>query len=128
VSAEAPPSTRAAEYPAAAPLPDLSFRKVKIVTTQGEGTREVEVNLMFLEDRVGVSPAGGGATFRSVRYQDVTRATYAREEKQRVFGKSTKHLLTVETAGEPLVLRLDEKDIDAVIRAFEARAKKTVGR
>jgi hypothetical protein len=128
VSADSPPSRRPTEHPAAAPLPDLSFRKVKIVTTQGERTREVDVNLMFLEDRVGVSPAGGGATFRSVRYKDVTRATYAREEKQRLFGKSAKHLLTIETAGDPLVLRLDEKSFDAVIRAFEARAKKTVGR
>jgi hypothetical protein len=117
--------------PATAPsvaLPNVSFLKIKHVTRQGEGTREVDVNLMFLEDRVGVSPANGGATIRSVRYQDVTRATYEREERRRLFGRSAKHLLTIETTGDPLVLRLDKGNFDAVIRAFEARAKKTVER
>jgi len=128
VPAEPPPTTPATERQAAAPLPDLSFLKIKLVTRQGEGTREVDVHVMFLEDRVGVSPMGGSATFRSVLYRDMTRATYAREEKRRLFGKSAKHLLTIETAGEPLVLRLDKENFDAVIRAFEGRAKKTVER
>jgi hypothetical protein len=128
VSAAPPPSTPATERPAAAPLPDLSFRKVKIVTRQGDDTREADVMLMFLDDRVAVSPPGGGATLRSVRYLDVTSATYAREQKKRLFIKNSKHLLTIETAGEPLVLRLDNDNFNAVIRAFEARAQKTVER
>jgi hypothetical protein len=127
VPAEPPPTTPATERQAA-PLPDVSFLKIKLVTRQGEGTREVNVNVTFLEDRVGVAPAGGGETIRSVRYQDVTRAIYARGEKQRLFGKSVKHLLTIETAGDPLLLRLDKENFDAVIRAFEGHARKVVER
>jgi hypothetical protein len=125
---EAPPPVPATERQAPAPLPGVSFLKVRLVTEQGGKAREVDVNLMFLQDGLGVSPAGGGAAIRSVRYQDVTRATYEREDRRRLFGKSAKHLLTIETAGDPLVLRLDKGNFDAVIGAFEERAKKTVQR
>jgi hypothetical protein len=132
----APPSAPAsAPEPKAAPstapdvvLPDTSYRKVKIVTQQGEGTREIDVNLMFLEDRVGVAPSAGGATFRSVRYRDITSASYAREQRKRLFIKTSKHLLTIETATEPLILRLDKDNFDAIIRQLESRSKKAVER
>jgi hypothetical protein len=109
-------------------LPELSFRKVKIVTELDTGTREIEVNLMFQDDRLGVSPAGGGATFRTVRYRDVQSASYAKAQKKRLFIKSSKHLLTIETADQPLVLRLDKDNFEAIITALEARTSKTVER
>jgi len=127
VAAEpAPPPV--VEQPKEPPPPDVSFLKVKLMVGQGEKTREVDVNLLFLEDRIGVAPERGGATIRTVRYQDVVKASYEREERRRLFGRSAKHLLTIETSNEPLVLRLDKDNFEAILRAFEAHAHMTVQR
>jgi hypothetical protein len=128
VPAEPSPLVTAAERQPEVRLPDVTFLKVKLLLGQGEKTREVDVSLVFLEDRVGVSPERGGTAIRSVRYQDVTRATYEREQRRRLFGTSARHLLTIETSGEPLFLRLDNSNVDAVIRAFEERSQKIVER
>jgi serine/threonine-protein kinase len=127
VAAEPPPPP-VVEQPKAPPPPDVSFLKVKLMVGQGEATREIDVNLLFLEDRIGVAPERGGATLRTVRYQDVVKASYQREQRRRLFGRSARHLLTIDTSTEPLVLRLDQDNVDAILRAFEAHAHMAVQR
>jgi len=128
VAAEPPPPPPVVEQPKAPPPPDVSFLKVKLMVGQGETTREIDVNLLFLEDRIGVAPERGGATLRTVRYQDVVKASYQREQRRRLFGRSARHLLTIDTSTEPLVLRLDQDNFDAILRAFEAHANMAVQR
>jgi hypothetical protein len=128
VPAEPSPVAPAAERPSDVRLPDVTFLKVKLLLAEGEKTREVDVNLLFLDDHVGVSPRQGGAVVRSVRYRDITRSTYEREQRRRLFRTSAQHLLTIETSGEPLFLRLDKSNVDAVIQALEERSRKIVER
>jgi hypothetical protein len=108
---------------------DRSFHGVKLVTQEGTAERVLDVVLIFGHDRLSVTPAGGGAALRSVRYGEVTRASYTKTEKKRLgLIPSAQHTLTIETGGEPLLLRLDKGAVDAILAAFEARSGKAVGR
>lgn len=109
-------------------LPDLSFQKVKLVTEEDGKDRETDVQLMFLAERMAIAPARGGAIFRSVPYGDAQGAGYTKAEKRRLFIKSSQHLFTVETAEGPLLLRLDNDNVEAILQAFEARTGKTIVR
>jgi hypothetical protein len=126
-AAEAPPSPKPP-----APVvtqPDVSFRKVKLVSQAGESENAVDVVLMFLEDRLTVTPTSGGTALRSVRYRDISGLTYAREEKKRLgLIKTAQHLLTVDARPAALLLRLDKDNVDAVLSAFESRTGKSVSR
>jgi len=129
-----PPAPAAALAPAAAgvpivSLPDVSFRKVKLVTQDGTSERTTDVVLLFVGDRLSVTPAAGGAAIRSVRYSEVVSASYAKAQKKRLgFIKSSQHLLTIEAGAEPLLLRLDKDNFGAVLAALEARSGKAVSR
>jgi hypothetical protein len=121
-----PPPSSAAP---AVNLPDVSFRKVRFLMQDGTSERATDVVLMFIADRLSVTPATGGATLRSVRYAEMASASYAKEQKKRLgFIKSSQHLLTVETTGGPLLLRLDKDNFGAILSALEARWGKVVSR
>jgi serine/threonine-protein kinase len=129
-----PPAPLAALATAAAgvpivSLPDVSFRKVKLVTQDGTSARTADVLLMFVGDRLSVTPAAGGSAIRSVRYSEVVSASYAKAQKKRLgFIKSSQHLLTIEGGAGPLLLRLDKDNVGAVLAALEARSGKAVSR
>lgn len=123
-----PPVTPRRAAPTAL-LPDVSFRKVKLVTQVGGAERDTDVILAFLEERMTVTPTGGGTSLRTVRYRDVVGASYAKAEKKRLgFIKSARHLFTIETGGDPMLLRLDGENFDAVLTAFETRSGTAVSR
>ena len=109
-------------------LPDLSFQKVKLVTEQDGKAREIDVQLMFLADRLAMAPARGGAIFRSVAYRTVGGGGYTRAEKRRLFIKSAQHMFTIDAADGPLLLRLDKENVEAILQAFEVRTGKSVVR
>ena len=122
-------SPPAAPAPAAAKVPDVSYRKVKLITQAGSSEKSTDVVLQFSDDRLSVTPAGGGAALRTVRYAEVTAASYSKAEKKRLgFIKSAQHLLAVETAGEPLLLRLDNDNVQPILAAIEARTGQVVSR
>jgi hypothetical protein len=129
-----PPARVAGPAPAAAgapvvSLPDVAFRKVKLVTQDGTSERTTDVVLMFVGDRLSVVPAAGGAAIRSVRCREVISASYAKGQKKRLgFIKSSQHLLTIEAGAEPFLLRLDKDNVGAVLEALEARSGKAVSR
>ncbi len=108
---------------------DRSFHGVKLLIRDGTAERTSDAVLIFGHDRLSVTPAGGGAALRSVRYSEIASASYTKTEKKRLgLIPRAQHTLTIETGGEPLLLRLDKGAVDAILAAFEARSGKAVGR
>ena len=132
--APAPPPAAAPESAAppsagAEKLPDVSYRKVKLVTRAGSSEKAADVVLLFSDDRVTVAPAGGGASLRTVRYAEITAASYSKAQKKRLgFIGSAQHLLEIGTAGEPLLLRLDKDNVAQILASVEARTGQAVKR
>jgi serine/threonine-protein kinase len=131
----AAPSTAPAAAPAGPPAeraertPDVSYRKVKLITQVGSSEKSTDVVLLFSDDRLNVTPPGGGAALRTVRYAEITAASYSKAQKKRLgFIKSAQHLLAIETAGEPLLLRLDDDNFRPILAALEARTGQAVSR
>jgi serine/threonine-protein kinase len=136
-----PPPTPPAAVPAAVPmteppaaprgerLPDVTYRKVKLVTQSGTSEKSTDVVLVFSDDRLSVTPAGGGAALRTLGYADITASSYSKAQKKRLgFIKSAQHLLEIDTAGEPLLLRLDKDNFEPILAALETRSGKAVSR
>jgi serine/threonine-protein kinase len=109
--------------------PDVSYRKVKLVTQAGSSEKSTDVVLLFSDDRISVTPADGGAALRTLSYAEITAASYSKAQKKRLgFIKSAQHLLEIETGGEPLLLRLDKDNFGQILSALEARSGKVVNR
>ena len=127
VPAATPPAPPAA--PRAEKLPDTTYRKVKLVTQSGSSEKSTDVVLLFSDDRLSVTPAGGGAALRTLGYAEIASASYSKAQKKRLgFIKSAQHLLEIETGGEPLLLRLDKDNFGQILSALEARSGKVVSR
>ena len=129
--AAAPSAATSAVPPAskAEKLPDMSYRKVRLITQAGSSEKSTDVVLLFSDDRLSVTPSGGGAALRTVRYAEITAASYSKAQKRRLgFIKSAQHLLELETAGEPLLLRLDNDNVQAILASIEARTGQAVSR
>ena len=127
VPAVEPPAPPAA--PRAEKLPDTTYRKVKLVTQSGSSEKSTDVVLLFSDDRLSVTPDGGGAALRTLSYAEITAASYSKAQKKRLgFIKSAQHLLEIETAGEPLLLRLDKDNFEPILAALETRSGKAVSR
>jgi hypothetical protein len=118
--------------PAVAPAersPDVSYRKVKLVTQAGSSEKSIDVVLVLSDDRLSVTPDGGGAALRTVRYAEITAASYSKAQKRRLgFIRSSQHLLALETAAEPLLLRLDKDNFEPILASIEARTGQAVSR
>ncbi len=111
------------------PAHDVSFHGVKHVTGPSDAEQSSDVVLLLGPDRLSVTPDGGGAALRSVRYRDLAGASYTKIERKRLgLISSTQHVLTIETASGPLLLRLDKDRVDAILEALEARTGKAVSR
>jgi hypothetical protein len=124
-----PPPGAAAPAPGAEKAPDVSYRKVKLVTQAGSSEKALDVVLQFSDDRMSVTPADGGAALRTVRYDEITAASYSQAQKRRLgFIKSAQRVLEIDTAGEPLLLRLDKDNVDAILAAVQARSGRAVSR
>lgn len=135
VLAVPPPTPSPAPVTDAPPLakvqtaPDVTFRKVKLVTQAGSSEKSTDVVLLFGGDRLSVTPDGGGAALRTVPYAEITAASYSKAQKRRLgFIRSSQHLLELETAGEPLLLRLDKDNFEPILGAIEARTGQVVSR
>jgi serine/threonine-protein kinase len=127
VPAAAAPAAPAA--PLAEKLPDTTYRKVKLVTQSGSSEKSTDVVLLFSDDRLSVTPAGGGAALRTLIYAEITSASYSKAQKKRLgFIKSAQHLLEIETGGEPLLLRLDKDNFEQILAALETRSRRVVSR
>ena len=109
--------------------PDVSYRKVKLITQAGSSEKSTDVVLLFSDDRLSVTPSGGGSALRTLQYSEITAASYSKAQRKRLgFIKSAQHLLEMETAGDPLLLRLDNDNFQAILAAIEARTGQAVSR
>jgi serine/threonine-protein kinase len=125
----AAPATEAPAEPRVERLPDVTYRKVKLVTQAGTSEKSTDVVLVFSDDRLSVTPAGGGAALRTLGYAEITASSYSKAQKKRLgFIKSAQHLLEIDTAGEPLLLRLDKDNFEPILAALETRSGKAVSR
>jgi len=107
----------------------VSFHKIKLVTQAGSSEKSTDVVLMLGADRLSVTPAGGGAALRTVIYADVTAASYSKAQRRRLgFISSAQHLLEIDTAGDPLLLRLDKDNVESILAALETRTGRAVSR
>jgi serine/threonine-protein kinase len=130
-AATAAPATPPAPHPSvsAERIPDVSYRKVKLVTQAVSPERTTDVVLLFSDDRLIVTPTGGGAALRTVRYSEITAASYSKAQKKRLgFISSSQHLLKIDAAGEPLLLRLDKDTVEPILASVEARTGQAVSR
>lgn len=136
--AAAPPTAPAAPAtPAAADAPAEHFADVRVLTVDGTRGREVEA-LLGLEPGTLFVRSREGAVLRTLPYRNVTAITYARSRRPRGqtipgalelpenFGGSgflggARHWLTLQTADEFLVLRLEDRNVIRIMQAVEAR-------
>jgi len=133
VATSPPPPAEAAPAALAAAerekTPDVSYRKVKLITQAGSSEKSTDVVLLFSDDRLSVTPSGGGSALRTLQYSEITAASYSKAQRRRLgFIKSAQHLLEIETAGDPLLLRLDNDNFQAILAAIEARTGQAVSR
>lgn len=105
----------------------------------GEKSREKDALLRFEADRLSVVADADGEVVKAFAYKGVKSATYSQSKHPRwkeggavaiganilalpaFFLKSTRHWLTIQTADDFVVLRLDKNDYRAIIPALEAR-------
>ena len=156
VAAAAPAELPAAE-PAAPPpsesLPSTAvatvdrFDKVKFLRQDGDKSREVEAILELGADSLVVrNKEAGGGVVKTLHYRAITYATYSQSKHPRwkegvgaaiavgvfaapvFFMKGTKHWLTVQSAEDFVVIRLDKNNYRLILPALETRSGKAVER
>ncbi len=130
--------------PAAADAPADHFADVKTLVVDGSRGREVDAMLSLEPGSLVVRTRSDGTVMRTLSYRAMTAATYARARRPRGqsipgaldvpenFGGSVlggaRHWLTLQTAGEFLVLRLEDRNAVRILTAVEARTGLTVER
>lgn len=134
-----------ATTPATATVPAETFNKVRLLVIDGEKSREVDVTLTLDADHLEVREPASPTVIRSIPYRAIAAATYARARRPRGqngdglarvpdniggsgFLGGSRHWLTVQTAGEFLVLRLENENIIRVIMQLEAHSGTKVKR
>jgi len=140
----APSAAEPAPPPAVASRGAETFSKVKMLQQAGEKVREVDVVLELGADRLVVRGEGGVGVVKTISYQSIAAATYSQSKHPRwkegigaavavgvfatpiFFLKGTKHWLTVQSASDFLVLRLDKNNYRLILPALEARSGKPV--
>jgi hypothetical protein len=138
VAAVSPPPPVEAP-PAPARQATLAFQRVQVMILAGEKSREKDALLRFEADRLSVVADADGEVVKAFAYKGVKSATYSQSKHPRwkeggavaiganilalpaFFLKSTRHWLTIQTADDFVVLRLDKNDYRAIIPALEAR-------
>ncbi len=111
-----------------------SFPKTKMVVPAGKKSRQVGVLLNFLPDKLVIE---GEGIRRELPYSEVTSAMYSRSKHPRwksaigvgllvwpagiamLFMKGKKHWLTLTTAEEGTLLRLNKKNWRLILTALE---------
>jgi serine/threonine protein kinase len=142
-NATAAPATPAA--PAAASAPAENFGDIKAMVFEGSKSREVDALLSLEPGNLIVRSKSDGAVLRTVPYGAIAAATYARGRKPRgqtlpgasnipddvggsgIFG-GARHWLTLQTANDYVIIRLDDRNVIAVLNGLEARTGNKVTR
>jgi hypothetical protein len=111
-----------------------------ILSTEGRGSRMVDAILAFSERSITATDNGTGLTVKSFPYAAVKRSTFSRSRNPRgaggvdvpvpggtpqgnVFSRGPRLWVTIETADDRLVLRLDPTALRPVLDALHERTK-----
>jgi serine/threonine-protein kinase len=130
---------------AAASAPAENFGDIKAMVFEGSKSREVDALLSLEPGSLIVRSKSDGAVLRTVPYREIAAATYARARKPRgqtlpgasnipddvggsgIFG-GARHWLTLQTANDYVIIRLDDRNVIAVLNGLEARTGNKVAR
>jgi hypothetical protein len=114
------------------------FQKIKILTQDGEKTKEADAILVLAHDKLVVRAKKGGLEMKSLAYRDVRSAEYTYSKHPRwkeglgaaiavgifaapiFFLQGKKHWLTIQTDDDYAVLRLDKNNYEMVCLSFTA--------
>ena len=123
---------------AAADTSTEHFPDVKTLMVEGTRVREWDALLSLEPGSLVVRSRNANTVLRTLSYHSITAATYARAKRPRgqtmpgaldvpenfggagIFG-SSRHWLTLQTAGEFLVIRLEDRNMVRVLTSVEAR-------
>lgn len=124
--------------PSPADAPAEHFGDVKALVVDGTRGREVDAMLSLEPGTLVIRTRSDSTVIRTLSYQSIMAATYARARRPRGqkmpgalevpenFGGSgflggARHWLTLQAAGEFLVVRLEDRNVIRIISAVEAR-------
>jgi hypothetical protein len=129
-----PPATKAVA------VPPVLFNDVRVLVTDADNKgRERQAVLQLADGRVSVVDRNGGGEIASIRYSDVLGVFYSRskqpkwrdadgkEVESRVdlgrmgFFRGDRNWLILLTAGDPLIIRLEDSNLKAVLPAVQER-------
>jgi hypothetical protein len=126
-------------------LPE-SFGDIKTLVADGTKARELDALLILEPERLIIRNRDNGSVLQTAPYQSIAVATYARARQPRwqedsdvapipktfsgsgFFLKSSRHWLTLQSKSEFVILRLEEKNVKAVLASIEARTGSKVQR
>jgi serine/threonine-protein kinase len=143
--AAAIPAEATPPVPAAALAPAENFGDIRTVVVEGTRTREVDALLSLEPGTLVVRSRADGAVLRSISYTSIAAATYARARRPRGqtlpgaislpenvggsgFLGGDRNWLTLQTASEFLIIRLEDRNMARVLSAVEARTGSRVVR
>jgi hypothetical protein len=135
-----PPSTPSVEFHPVV-VPDL--RAVSVVN--GRESRIIETLVTFSEKSITASDSKNGLVVKTFAYSAVTHTTVSRSRKPRgaggavvetpggipegnIFSRGPRLWVTIETADDRLVLRLDQQQLKPVLDLVEARTQAPIER
>jgi hypothetical protein len=126
-------------------LPE-SFGDIKTLVADGTKARELDALLILEPERLIIRNRDNGSVLQTAPYQSIAVATYARARQPRwqedsdvapipktfsgsgFFLKSSRHWLTLQSKSEFVILRLEEKNVKAVLASIKARTGSKVQR
>jgi serine/threonine-protein kinase len=135
----------AATPAAAAIVPSQSFGDIRTFVVDGNRSREQDALLSLEADKAVLRSRDNGAVLQSVSYQSIGAATYVHAKRPRGkedatlaqlpkdlggggFLKTSKHWLTLQSAGSFVVIRLDDKNVINVLQSLESRTHTRIDR
>jgi len=138
--APATPEPSAAPAPAPAPAaPPAMFNEVRVLVNDGERSREREGVLQLSAGQISIAPSGGAAPIVSVRTSALNAVFYSRSKQPRWndasgkaveskidlgrmgFLRGDRNWIVLLTAGEPVILRIEDSALKTVLPAIEER-------
>ena len=134
-----PKATAAAEPPPAVTPPLATFNQVRVLVSEGEKSREREGILQLGGGQVSVVPSTGAAPIVSVPTSALSGVFYSRSKQPRWkdasgkdvesridlgrmgFFRGDRNWLILLGAGEPLIIRLEDSNLQKVLPAVQER-------
>jgi hypothetical protein len=111
-----------------APLPEVSFKNVRVILVEGKDAKELDGVLLLRAGDLVVNPTRPGSPLRTMRYREISAVAHEQKQVTGLLSKRTRYFLNIDTPSEKVVLRVEKGDLDAIIQAIEARTGLAVSR